>query len=122
MVETTLYAVALALYTLLVQRGRLSFWDRLLVELVGQLAVEEVTSKVVDIVFRRAYVVVVSVNFLIGLLGGFWSMVTGDLIWALVGVAFFGPAFVSFLVVVEVWMPYATRRIVREIQEPKPKG
>ena len=32
LVETTLYAVAVAVYTLLVQRGWLSPWDRLLVE------------------------------------------------------------------------------------------
>ncbi len=35
-VETTLYAVAVALYTILLERGRLPVWDRALVELLGR--------------------------------------------------------------------------------------
>src|SRR5207245_5747582 len=79
LVETTLYAVAVAVYTLLVQRGRLSPWDRLLVELLGQPGLEEVASKFVDMAYRRLYVIWISFVYFLALVGGFWSMATQDL-------------------------------------------
>src|SRR3989442_6903931 len=84
-VETTLYAVAVALYTILFERGRLSSWDRILVKLLGKPAIEDVASKVVSKFFSRAYVIIISVNYLIGLVGAFWSMLTEDLTGAFIG-------------------------------------
>ena len=121
-VETTLYAVAVALYTILLERGRLAAWDRTLVELLGRPAIEDVVSKVVSKGFGRAYVIIVSVNYLIGLVGAFRSMLTEDLTDAFIGAAFFGPAYASFLVAIELWMPWTVKRTVAEILKEKKAG
>ncbi len=122
LVETTLYAVAVAVYTLLVQRGRLSPWDRLLVELLGQPAFEEVASKIVDMVYRKFYVIWISLAYMLALVGGFWSMATQDLTGAAIGASLFAPAYGSFLFAVEVLMPRTVKQIIEEIPKSEREG
>ncbi len=119
-VETTLYAVAVALYVLLLQRARLSPVDRILISLLGRpKQFEEVASRIVDAAFGRTYIAYVTMSYIIALGAGIGSMLQDSLTLSVAGLGIFGAAYVTFMVAIEIQIPRAVRRILGEVEKEK---
>lgn len=120
MVETTLYAVAVALYVLLLQRARLSPVDRILISLLRQpKQLEEIASRAIDTVFGRAYVGYVTASYAIALALGIASMLVDSFTLSITGLLIFGAAYITFIVAIEVQIPRFVKRIVGELEKEK---
>ncbi len=112
-VETTLYAVSVALYSFLMQRARLSVTDRLLLSLLekkDQMA--DVASGITDKVFGTWLLVLGTANYVFGLFAGLIGWVQDEPTWPLAGLGAFLGGYIAFLITLEWSIPRQVRKLV----------
>jgi len=130
-VETTLYAVAMAVYMVLFTRAQTTLVERLiLVFAPPETKVRDLVERSFSHMFAMLFVAFISLAYFAALITGLVSMMTDSLTPAYLGGAFFAGAYLTFFwgverelpKQVEAWAKVAVEfaEIVRNAHEGKP--
>ncbi len=112
-VETTLYAVAVALDAFLLQRSRLSFTDRVLLSALAKKdQMPEVAAGITDKVFGTALLNLVTASYIIGLVAALVGWWRDDPSWIAYGLGAFLGTYLATLIAIEWTMPRQVRKLV----------
>jgi len=118
-IETTVFAIAVAVYIMLRQGSEFTITDRVAIALVGRrLWADDIADKMTMKAFGWAYLMLFTgMGYLPGMVFGIWGWLTDNIEWVVVGIFWFIPAVFGFIYGVTVLRKVWKDKILKEVKE-----